>query len=146
MGELLGVPEWVAITGFVAAVFAAWLVAGFWLLRSAHRRVAARRPNPTEAEFLAVMERACSPEAARFVWAQALPYVAPQLTPHPDDDLLKDLSIDDDELGMDWPREWAAHSGTAERDLPHWPEGWAPTVLNYDRWLDMARRAAPASA
>lgn len=146
MGELLGVPEWLAVTGFVVTALASWLAAGFLLIRRAHRRVAARRPNPTEAEFLASLERESSPEAARFVWEQALRYVAPRLTPHPDDDLVKDLCIDDDDLGMDWPRGWAEYSGTAEGDLPPWPEGWLPTVLNYARWLDMAKRQTPASA
>lgn len=58
--------------------------------------VCRRGPNPTEAGFLAMMAKDCSPEAARFMWQQTLFYVEPRLTPHPDDLLLDDLCVDDD--------------------------------------------------
>ncbi|MFO6446583.1 hypothetical protein ACLBKU_05500 [Erythrobacter sp. NE805] len=138
MGALLGVPEWLALGDFVLGALGLWLGLGAWLLRRAHRRVAARRPNPTEAETLDMMARDTSPEAARFVWTQALRYVEPQLTPHPDDDLIKDLCIDDDDLGMDWPQEWADQRGFSMQALPEWPKDWTPTVRNYARWLDLA--------
>ena len=51
-----------------------------------------------------------SEQASAFLWKSALPYLEllrPALTPHPDDDLVSDLPIDDDDFGMDWPREWA---------------------------------------
>ncbi len=133
---MLGLPEWVAVTLFVVVGLTIWLGFGFWMLRRARRRVALRRANPTETEFLAMMAPDCSPEAARFVWAQALPYVEPRLTPHPDDHLFKDLCIDDDDVGMDWVRDWAERSGNLESDLPDWPKDWPPTVRNYARWLD----------
>ena len=115
-------PEWVAVTLFVVAGLTIWLGFGFWMLRRAHRRVASRRANPTETEFLAMMAPDCSPEAARFVWAQALPYVEPRLTPHPYDQLVRDLCIDDDDVGMDWVRDWTERSGILESDLPDWPK------------------------
>lgn len=139
MGKLLGVPEWLAMTGFVLAALAILLGLGFAMLRRDHARVAARRPNPTEAEFLAMMAQDCSPEAARFVWEQAIFYVKPRLTPHPDDLLFDDLRIDDDDIGIDWSRDWAEQQGLSESDLPDWPESWPLTVRNFARWLDLAR-------
>ena len=89
-----------------------------------------------------MMAPTCSPEAARFVWAQALPYVKPRLTPHPDDLLLDDLRIDDDDIDMDWARDWADQLGITERDLPEWPKDWPLTVRNFARWCDLARPSA----
>ena len=137
-------PEWVAVTGFVVVALAIWLGAGFIMLSRAHARLAARRPNLTEAEFLALTARDCSPEAARFVWARALPYVEPRLTPHPDDLLLDDLCIDDDDIAMDWPRAWAEGLGIAESDLPDWPKDWPLTVRNFAHWCDLGRASAAA--
>lgn len=67
MGELLGVPEWLAATGFVVIVLALWIGLGVFFLRRAHSRLVARRANPTENEFLAMMAQDCSPEAAYFM-------------------------------------------------------------------------------
>jgi uncharacterized protein YneF (UPF0154 family) len=145
MGEWLGVPEWVAGTGFVVAALTVWLALGSVVHRRAMKRLAARRPNPTEDAFLAMMAQDCSPEAARFMWAQALPYVERRVTPHPDDLLLDDLCIDDDDIDMDWRRAWADQLGVAERDLPDWPESWPLTVRNFARWCDLARTSAPAA-
>jgi hypothetical protein len=142
MGELLGVPEWLAKTRFVVAILI--VVFGFagLSIRKAHKRVAARRPNPTEGEFLAIMAQDCSPEAARFVWEQTLPYVTPHLTPHPDDLLIADLCIDGDDIDMDWPRDWAKQQGISESNLPDWPKDWPLTVRNFARWCDLARPTA----
>jgi hypothetical protein len=145
MGELLDVPEWLAVTGFVVATLTVWIGAGFIMVRRVHARLAARRPNPTEAEFLALMAQDCSPEAARFVWAQALPYVSPRLTPHPDDLLISDLCIDGDDIDMGWISDWADQLGMPERDLPDWPKAWPLTVRNFARWCDLARTNAPAA-
>jgi hypothetical protein len=143
MGAWLGVSEWAAATGFVVAGLALWLGLGFVLQRRAHARVAARRPNPTEAEFLALMAPDCSPEAARFVWGQALSYAEPRLTPHPDDLLLDDLCIDDDDIDMDWARDWAERLGIAESDMPDWPKDWPLTVRNFARWCDLGAKPLP---
>ncbi len=139
MGELLGIPEWLAAAGFVVCALTIWLGLGFAMRSRAHARLAARRPNPTEAEFLAMMAPDCSPEAARFVWSQALPYVTPRLKPHPDDHLREDLCIDDDDIDMGWTRDWADQLGISERDLPDWPKEWPLTVRNFARWCDLAR-------
>ncbi|MCZ8368759.1 MAG: hypothetical protein O9293_02130 [Porphyrobacter sp.] len=142
MGELLGIPESLAMAGFVVAGLAIWIALGFVMQRRAHGRLAARRPNPTEAEFLAMMAQDCSPEAARFLWQQALVYVEPRLTPHPDDLLLDDLCIDDGDFTLDWPQVWAERQGLSESDLSDWPKDWPLTVRNFARWLDLARPSA----
>lgn len=144
MGELLGMPEWLAATGFVVAALAIWLGTGSLLHRRAMARTAARRPNPTESEFLAMMVQDCSAEAARFVWEQALPYVERRLAPHPDDHLLDDLCIDDGDIDMDWISDWADRFGVPEHDLPEWPQDWPLTVRNFARWCDLALTNAPA--
>lgn len=139
MGELFGMSEWVTEVGY-AVGFLALLVGYGWLSDwRAHRRVTARRPNPTEAEFLAMMAPDCSAQAAQFMWDQLLPYVTPRLTPHPDDLLIDDLRIDDGDISMDWPVDWAEREGLAESDLPYWPNGWPLTVRNFARWLDLGR-------
>lgn len=143
MGAWLGVPEWAAAAGFVVAGLALWLGLGFVLRRRAHARVAVRRPNLTEAEFLAMMAQDCSPEAARFVWGQVLPYVEPRLTPHPDDLLLDDLCIDGDDIDMEWARAWADRLGVSERDLPDWPKDWPLTARNFARWCDLGAKPLP---
>ncbi|WP_324261897.1 hypothetical protein U4960_01745 [Altererythrobacter sp. H2] len=81
-----------------------------------------------------------SEDAARFLWQttlSCLKFHEPSLTPHPDDDLIKDLPIDDDDISMDWPREWAERRGFHESNLPDWPKNWPVTIRNYGRWLDM---------
>lgn len=145
MGELLGVPEWVAATVFVVGGVTIWLGLGVWFNRRALARVAARRANPTEAEFFATMAQDCSPEAARFMWEQTRPYVEPRLTPHPDDRLIADLRIDGDDIDMDWRRDWAERSGVAESALPDWPQEWPLTVRNFARWCDLARPPSAAA-
>lgn len=73
-------------------------------------------------------------------------YVAPRLTPHPDDMLLEDLCIDDGDVTMDWPWVWTEQHGLAESDLPDWPKGWPMTVRNYARWLESGQEQARTSA
>jgi len=87
-----------------------------------------------------------SREAALFLWQTALPYLdfhKPPLTPHPDDDLIKDLPIDSDDISMDWPKHWAERHGFHDSNLPDWPKGWPVTIRNYGRWLDMRPQPEP---
>ena len=130
MGELFGMSEWVTEVGYAVGFLALLFGYGWLSVWRAHRRVTARRPNPTEAEFLAIMVADCSPEAARFMWQQTLFYVEPRLTPHPDDLLLDDLCIDDGDVTMDWPQVWAEQQGLSDSDLPDWPKDWPLTVRN----------------
>lgn len=130
-------PEWLAVILWVVLGLAIFMTYGFWSIRQSHLRLAARRPNPTKEQFFELMAPDCSPGVAEFLWGKASYYVEPRLTPHPDDDLINDLKIDDDDIGMDWPRDWAELQGFHESNLPDWPEGWPATVRNFGRWLDM---------
>ncbi|MEL7687172.1 hypothetical protein AAG596_06015 [Citromicrobium bathyomarinum] len=138
MDELLGLPEWLAKLLFVAFFLLMLGAYGFYAIGKAHGQLAARRPNPSREEFMQMMAGCCSNEASAFLWAKALEYVRPKLNPHPDDRLGEDLCIDDDDFGMDWPREWAELKEFHESNMPDWPEGWPVTIRNYGRWLDMA--------
>lgn len=138
MGELLGIPEWLAMTLLVVLGVALWLTIGSAVWKRKVRQTAARRPNLSQDAFMTAMSPDTSPQAAAFLWQTILDYVAPELTPHPDDILGKDLPIDDDDWSMDWPVAFARQQGFHESNLPEWPENWAATIRNYGRWLSMA--------
>ena len=144
MAELLGIPAWLFPTLFVLGGLCIWFGIAWRNTSKQVRRISAQRSNPTEAEFMDMMLRDVSEEAAGFLWTTALPYLkffkAP-LTPHPEDNLVNDLPIDDDDFGIDWPREWAELKCFHESNMPDWPEGWPVTIRNYGRWLDMAPAA-----
>lgn len=139
MGDLLGIPEWLVATLFIVGALAAWMGSAFVLHRRRLRKVADTRASPTRAEFMAMLSDDVPLSVAEFMWATVLPYVAPDLAPHPDDDLFGDLMIDADDADLDWPRDWARISGIHETDLPDWPDGWPPTVRNYGRWLALGQ-------
>jgi hypothetical protein len=69
MGELLGIPEWLAMTSFVLAGLAIWLAFGFVMHRRGMRRLAAKRPNPTRREFLEMMLESVENDTAEWLWA-----------------------------------------------------------------------------
>ncbi|AKM08964.1 hypothetical protein AB433_01615 [Croceicoccus naphthovorans] len=100
----------------------------------------ARRKNLEQSEFLALMYNDCAPEAAEFLWETTKFYLAPRLTPHPDDDLFRDLPIDDEDWSIDWPRDFARQYGFSESDLPEWPKEQPVTIRNYGRWLSTGIR------
>ncbi len=140
MGELVGIPEWLAATLFVLLFIC---VVGVVAWRNSSRQVnstLARRANPDQEEFLALMSPHVSTEASEFLWHAALPYLEGKpwnLTPHPDDSLVDDLPIADEDWSMEWPLEWAAERGFHESNRPDWPDDWPPTIRNYGRWLDL---------
>ena len=126
--------DWLAVLAVAAGLGLLFLVA--W--RNTRRQIAAtiaRRRNLTREEFLSAMLEDCSPEAATFLWDTALVYLEPRLTPHPDDDLVKDLPIDDDDWSMDWPTDFARQRGFHESNLPKWPDNQPVTIRNFGRWL-----------
>ena len=137
MGELFGIPEWLARTLFVTGVLLIVFGCAGIALTRARTRLAAKRPNPTHEEFMALMRTDVSMDTAQFLWDTALPYVQPQLTPHPDDELANDLCIDDGDWSMDWLREYAERRDFHDSNLPDWPDGWPVTIRNFGRWLDM---------
>ena len=138
MGELLGIPEWLAISVFVACGWIIWLSIGFIAHRRGQRRLAAKRPNPTREEFMGMLSDSVDEDIAVWLWDQALIYYDP-LTPHPEDHLIRDAMIDDDDIGMDWWPQFARANGLNEKAWPEWPQGWDLTARNYARWLQLAR-------
>lgn len=136
MEELLGVPAWLAISLGVVVGVAALMVFGNRAIGKAHSRLAGRRTSPTRDEFMGMLPEMRA-ETAAFLWEKALFYVQPRLTPHPDDELASDLRIDDDDWGMDWPRDFARGQEFHESNFPDWPENWPVTLRNYGRWLEM---------
>ena len=139
MGELLGLPEWLAATLFVVAWLGGWLGPGFLGHRRGLKRLAAKRPSPTEGEFMAMLADQVDPAIAEWLWHQALPYYTP-LTPHPDDHLIDDAMIDEDDVSMFWWGDFAHAKGLDEKTWPDWPQDWAFTVRNFARWLQLAQR------
>ena len=142
MGELVGVPEWLAITLWVILGVAVWLAWGCHAMRKGHERLSARRPNPTRGEFLAMLRGDVDEDIAAWMWQQALLYYRP-LTPHPDDHLLADARIDSDDIDMDWVPDFLS-AFDMDRKLwpkrwPEWPADWEPTVRNFARFLQLGR-------
>ena len=138
MGGLLGIPEWLAVIGFVAAVLLAWLGLGDLLHRRQMLALAKRRQNPNAAEFVEQMTLQTSREVAHFMWEMLREYTGKYATPHPTDHLFDDLYIDQGDVDIDWPEKWAERRAFEMRVLPNWPSEWETTVLNFGRWLDMA--------
>ena len=138
MGDLLGIPKWLAVTLLVVGGQSARLVVGGLIHRKAHRRLAAKRPNPTRDEFLGLMKQDVDPDIAAWMWDQLQVYYSP-LTPHPDDHLLKDACIDDGDVTMDWLPEFAKAQGLSWKQWPDWPQEWELTVRNFARWLQLGR-------
>lgn len=127
------------IAGCVAAIGIGWL----WIAaKRAYERVAAlllaRRPNPSREEFIAMLAGDVSAETAGWFWQTLQVYYQPLLTPHPDDDLMRDLRIDPDEPD-DWVRDFCRLHGLKERELGLWPDGLAVTPRNLLHWLECER-------
>ena len=132
MGELIAIAFAIAFVGVLFAIGS----------RNTNRQIKAtlsKRDNLSHEEFLRSMSPDVSRAAAEFLWASAMNYLEAlqqEITPHPDDHLVDDLPIDDEEWSMDWPREWAEKQGFHESNLPDWPKDWPVTVRNFGRWLD----------
>src|SRR3546814_14559302 len=90
--------------------------------------LAARRPNPTREEFVALLSEDAGPDIAIFLWTELTPHWKPGLTPHPDDDFVNDLPIDRAE-----PQDWLErYTEAAEYDWQHWPDwnaNWPQTAI-----------------
>ncbi len=124
---------------FAAGCIALYVLIWFWFGRKWKRdasALAARRPNPTRAEFVALLSEDAGADIAEFLWDELAPYWDPGLTPHPDDDFVNDLPIDREE-----PQDWLErYCGAAGYDWKHWPEWdarWPTTVRQFSRWLAM---------
>jgi hypothetical protein len=82
MEGLFGYPEWLEKTVLVLAFLSAWIAIGFWLHRRGQRELAAKRPNPTRLDFVAMLSSEVDVDIAEWLWEQAQPYYDP-LTPTP---------------------------------------------------------------
>ena len=141
MGAALGIPEWLAGTLFVGGFL---LIVGAIAWRNTSRKIArtkAKRPSPTREEFIAMMKNDVSESTAEFLWDSAMENIEPWLAPHPDDDLVKDLPIAEEDWSMEWPRAYAERAGFHESNLADWPEDWPPTLRNFGKWLDRSPKA-----
>lgn len=143
MGKLLNMPEWLSLTLWVVVVLTTVIAWGFVSLRRAQRTLAARRPNPSHGDFIALMADDVDPVVADWIWHQALPYYRP-ITPHPNDHLVKDARIDDDDITMGWFPDFAKQQGLDWKDWPDWPKDQELTVRNFARWLQSGRDALRA--
>lgn len=138
MGAALGIPEWLAGTLFVVGFL---LIIGAVAWRNTARqieRTEAKRKSPTRDEFLQMMSGDVSEETALFLWDAATETMPVSITPHPDDDLAKDLPIADEDWSIHWSSEYAELNGFHASNLADWPEGWKPTLRNFGKWLDMS--------
>jgi len=105
----------------------------------------ARRPNLTRDEFCALLADTADAGIAEFLWDELAPYWTPGLTPHPDDDFLKDLPIDEEEPD-DWLKAYCDRFGHDWREWLQWDAGHPTTVRNFACWLAEGRRRAEAAA
>jgi hypothetical protein len=124
---------------WIAIVFGVLFVAGRRKWNRKARALAMRRPNPTRDEFVDLLREVAEPDAAEWLWNELLPYFEPTMSPHPDDDLIKDLPIDPDEP-EDWVRDYCKRYGLTMRLLGKWPGGRSVTPRTLLEWLEGERR------
>ena len=99
--------------------------------------LAVRRENVGREQFLAMLAGDCERDVAEFLWDELLSewsYWQDGLTPHPDDDFLKDLPIDDEEP-QDWLEHYCDGRGLEWRRWTNWDQSQPTTVRNFARWL-----------
>ena len=89
-------------------------------------------------EFVVLLEADCDEDVARFLWDELIDYWRP-LTPHPDDDILADLLLDDEEPN-DWLAEFCDRNDLRLKDIALWPQHQVPTARNFARWLSSERQ------
>ncbi|GGD61290.1 hypothetical protein [Croceicoccus mobilis] len=122
-----------------AGVCLIFYLGGAWFFgsRARGRKVAellGRRANPTRDEFVAMMTVNARPDVAAFLWDALQLYYRPELTPHPDDDLVGDLLIDPDEP-EDWVMDYCHRFAISAQELPKWGEEHRVTPRNLGRYL-----------
>lgn len=123
---------------FLVFVLAVISVVGSRKFNRMKQALARRRPSPTREDFVAMLASDCEADVAELIWEELLVFYRPDMTPHPDDDFLKDLAIDDDEPN-DWLAEFCKRNGLRERDISDWNLGTPSTIRNFSRWLSENR-------
>jgi hypothetical protein len=79
-------------------------------------RLAERRANLDEPGFVALLADSADADVAEWLWDELLVYWRPNLTPHPDDDFLRDLPIDPEEPN-DWLDRFCTSQGLEQKGL-----------------------------
>jgi hypothetical protein len=129
--------DWIIPGIAMAATLVVFLGIAWRNTRKQIANTLAIRPNPTREHFLEMMLADVSLRSSEFLWETTKFYLEPRLAAHPDDDLIRDLPICEEDWAMDWPRDFADRAGFIEEDYPDWPNDWPTTIRNYGKWLDM---------
>ncbi|WP_447932265.1 hypothetical protein [Sphingopyxis fribergensis] len=133
---------WLFAAGCVGLFLLLWaVIERRW--RSEAAKLAASRPNLSEAQFLMIVGDIADPDIAQYLWNELFGYWSPA-TPHPDDDFLTDLSIDDEEP-QDWLERFCQQRGYDWRDWPEWEKGRSTTVRSFAAWLSEGRQKAEST-
>lgn len=93
-----------------------------------------RRANVSRQEFIDLLTNDASADIAEFLWDELEFYCDFGLKPHPDDDFIKDLGIDDEEPN-DWLERYCAARGHNWEQWPEWNPDQSTTVRNFAVWL-----------
>ena len=132
---------------FAAGCVALFLIYSLIDARRGRRQAAAlatRRGNVGHDQFIAMLTGDCEPDVAAFLWHELLPewaYWHAGLTPHPDDDFLKDLPIDGEEP-QDWLEHYCDRHGLDWKQWTNWDQSQPTTVRNFARWISAGRSTA----
>ncbi|MBL0916119.1 MAG: hypothetical protein IBJ13_11590 [Sphingopyxis sp.] len=133
---------WWFAAGCVVLYLLLWgFMAQRWKQQAA--ALAGRRQSPDREGFLKLLGNDSDRDVAEFVWAifeEEYSYKGVDLTPHPDDDYLKDMPIDPENQN-DWFDDFCKAFYLRSDDFPDWPKGEATTIRNFARWLSDGRRS-----
>jgi hypothetical protein len=128
-----------AVVAIVICIFAWTYVAGERKLVRQKTALRARRANPTYEEFVTSLRSDCEADIADQLWQDLLVFYRPDMTPHPEDDVIQDMPIDHDE-----PNDWLAHFCKANnmrvKDISPWPKNQQATIRNLARWFSENRQ------
>ena len=91
-----------------------------------------------------MMESDVSRETAESLWDLFGSCLPPQVKPHPDDNVVEELFVDNI-FKSQWWYDFAERNGIDHSDLPTWPSDWSVTLRNFGRWLDMGKAARSQS-
>lgn len=129
---------WIA-AGVIGACSVAYVTISVRKWRRLTAALLMQRENPTREQFVIMLDRDADAETAGWVWDELQVDCGAKLTPHAEDDVLRDLSIDPDEQN-DWVRDYCRRFDLSEADLAPWPDGEPMTIRNLARWLSSERR------
>ncbi len=131
--------EFALVAGVVVAVFAWIYVAGGRNLKRMKLALARRRPSPTREEFISMLAESCEADIAELLWDELFVFYKPDMTPHPDDDVIQDMPIDGEEPN-DWLSEFCKRNSLRLKDITDWPKDQSATVRNLASWFSENRK------